>query len=245
MASLLELQRAFGAALRDPKAHCAVTPARNLSVYRNNSNLTFRFALEATFPVIRKRVGEDYFRQLAHFYREKFPSRSGDLHWVGQDFAEFLDEHLHDTEYAWLADLARLEWSREEALTVDAAPAIDAAALGRIEPAKLEHVVFELEPSLRLHTYSFPIFSVWLANQVENAPPVDQSEGPEAGMVRARDGGVEIRVLGPSLFSYISALAAGATLGEAMSLAELDEAGLTQALAFLFSEGLVTAVAVA
>ena len=221
-----------------------MTPARNLSVYRNNTVLNFRAALEASFPVVRRRVGEDYFRQLAHFYQERYPSRSGDLHWVGRDFAEFLDDHLRESEYAWLADLARLEWSREEASIVDAAPAIAPEALAKVPPDELANIVFKLQPSLSLHTYSFPIFSVCLANQVEDAPPVDQSVGPEAGMVRARNGSVEVRLLPPALFSYMSALAAGSSLGEAMTLAELDEPALVGAMGFLFSEGLVTSISV-
>lgn len=244
MASLLELQRAFGAALRDPSKSAPVTPARNLGIYRNNAALNFRAALAASFPVIRKRVGDEYFTQLAHFYRERHPSRSGDLHGIGEHFAEFLDEHLADGAYAWLADLARLEWSREVASIIEEQPAIAPDALAKLAPDALEHIELGLQPSIQLHTYSYPIFSVWLVNQSENASPVDQSAGPEAGMVRSRDGGIEIRILEPALFSFLSALAAGATLGHAMSLAELDEKGLTACLAFLFSEGLVTSFTV-
>ena len=87
MASLRELQRSFAAALRDPAAACAVLPPANLAVYRNNAHSTFRAALELTYPVVRRRVGDDYFRQLCAHYRERFPSRSGDLHWAGRDFA--------------------------------------------------------------------------------------------------------------------------------------------------------------
>ena len=58
MASLLELQRAFAAALRDPRAICAVSPPANLAIYRNNAEYAFRHALEVAFPVVRRRVGD-------------------------------------------------------------------------------------------------------------------------------------------------------------------------------------------
>ena len=109
MASLRETQRAFAAALRDPAVTCAVLPPANLGVYRNSGSITFREALGLTFPVLRRRVGDDYFRQLSVHYRERFPSRSGDLHWAGRDFAVFLDDYLAGSEYQWLADLARIE----------------------------------------------------------------------------------------------------------------------------------------
>jgi hypothetical protein len=242
MASLRELQRSFAAALRDPDAACAVRPEANLAIYRNNTDHSFRAALELGFPVLRRRVGDDYFHQLAHQYRARFPSRSGDLHWVGRDFAAFLDTHLAGGEYHWLSDLARLEWARECAAIGIVAPHVGPEALAALPADRLEHAVFALQPSLQLIESPYPVFSVWLANQTDNAPPMDQSRGSEQGMARARTDGVEIARLEPDLFSYLSALAAGRTLGEAMTLASLDGPRLTQVLGHLFSEGLVTTV---
>jgi hypothetical protein len=242
MASLRELQRSFAAALRDADAACPVRPPANLAIYRNNAAVAFQSALELGFPVLRRRVGADYFRQLAHLYRGRFPSRSGDLHWVGRDFPSFLESHLAGGDFAWLADLARLEWARECAAVEPVVDAVGPELLAAVPPAQLEQVVFVLQPSLKLIDSAYPVFSVWLANQGDNAPPVDQSIGPECGIARGRPDGVEIAVLAPDLFSYLSALAAGATLGAAMSHAGLDGPRLTQVLGYLFSEELVTGV---
>jgi hypothetical protein len=242
VASLRELQGAFAAALRDPSFACAVVPAENLSVYRNNSTVSFRVALEGSYPVVRRRVGDDYFRQLTAQYRERFPSRSGDLHWIGRDFPAFLHEQLRGSEYAWLADLARLEWARSQASIAKLEPSMPADVLGRFAPDQLEHVVFELQPSLQLVASDFPIFSVWLTNQAENAPPVDQSRGTECGMVRARADLLEVRLLEARLFSYLCALQAGTPLGEAVATAGLDQNALVSALSFVFNEGLVSSV---
>jgi hypothetical protein len=242
VASLREMQGAFAAALRDPSVACAVLPTENLSIYRNNSSVSFRVALEGSYPVVRRRVGDDYFRQLTAQYRERFPSRSGDLHWIGQDFPAFLLDHLRGTEYAWLADLARLEWARSQASIARVEPPMPADVLGKFAPDQLEHLVFELQPSLQLVASDFPIFSVWLANQAENASPVDQSLGGECGMVRARPDLLEVRRLEPRLFSYLCALGAGAPLGAAVTTAGLDQAALVSALGFVFNEGLVSSV---
>jgi hypothetical protein len=120
---------------------------------------------------------------------------------------------------------------------------VGADALAGFPPEQLEHLRFTLQPSLRLIESPFPVFSVWLANQVENAPPVDQSLGKERGLVRARADGVEVARLNPDLFSYLSALAAGATLGEAMVRSGVDGARLAQVLGYLFGEELVTGAA--
>jgi hypothetical protein len=79
-----------------------------------------------------------------------------------------------------------------------------------------------------------------LANQDEDATPVDQSLGHECGMTLSRSDAVEVARLAPDLFSFLSALAAGATLGEAMTRAALEGPRLTQVLGHVFGEGLVT-----
>jgi hypothetical protein len=90
-----------------------------------------------------------------------------------------------------------------------------------------------------MHESAFPVFSVWLANQTEVAPPVDQNLGPEQGMVLARDDAVVIRPMNRALFDFVAAIREALTLGEAMDAAHLDEPGLVDALRFVFSEGLV------
>jgi len=239
VASLREVQESFAASLRDPAVTCAVVPPANLAIYRNNASHALRESLALTYPVVQRRVGEDYFRQLAANYRLRFPSRSGDLHWYGRDFAAFLDGHLDGGEYRWLADLARLEWSYAECSVAAGHPGIAADSLAKYPAARLEQLVFQVQPSLRLHSSAFPIFTVWETNQVDNAPPVDQSLADEAGMVLSRHDRVEVRRLESGLFSFLSALAGGATLGDAMSTADLDARALTDALAFVFREGLV------
>ena len=243
MASLRDLQHQFAAALRRPPGDlgvaCAVRPVANLDVYRHNTAHQVHNALSISYPVVRRRVGDDFFRQLAHYYRALFPSRSGDLQWTGREFPAFLETHLADTDYAWLADLARLEWARELAGLAETLPALRAEMLGQFAPEELERLVFALQPSLGLVSSPFPVFSVWMANQVENAPPVDQSLGQENVLILGRSDSVEMRLLTPALFSYLSALAGGAALGEAMAAGELDETGLLSALQFSFAEGLV------
>ncbi len=242
MASLRELQAAFADALRDPARTCAVSPSGNLDIYRNNSRAVFRGALEQIFPVVRRRVGDDFFRQLSFHYRAAFPSRSGDLHWAGRDFPGFLSGHLRETEYAWLADLARLEWARTEASVAPELPAVGVEVFAGFQPSELEYLVFELQPGLRLIESPYPVFSVWQANQYDTAPPVDQSLGNEYGLVRIRQDMVEAQTLAADVFAFISALACGATLGRAMTESEVEPELLTEILAFVFGAGLVTAV---
>jgi hypothetical protein len=242
LGSLRELQQLFAAALRDPDGVCAVTPAANLDIYRNNSDIAFRSALESSFPVLLRRVGEDYFRQLAREYRQRFPSRSGDLHWAGKNFADFLAQHLASGDYSWLADLARLEWARELAAVSLELPAVDSSVLAKVPADQLEHVEFALQPGLQLLSSPYPVFSVWFANQGDNGPPVAQSLGGETGMVHIRHQCIEVARLEPSLFSYLCATVNGASIAEAMAVAGVDGEGLSAALRFMFGHGLVVSM---
>jgi len=247
MASLRDTQRAFAMALRqDPAgaAHeaLAVRPAANVAVYRNNADWQFRNSLALSFPVLRRRVGDDYFRQLAFHYRQRFPSRSGDLHWVGRDFADFLALHLAGGDYAWLADLARLEWAREQAGIAHELPALGVEALAKFPPEDLGSLVFDLQPSLRLGASAYPVLSVWLANQTENASPVGQSAGAEQYLVRIRSNVIEVARMQAALYAFLDALKNQMPMADAMSAADLDESALLSALQYLFGEGLVVGV---
>jgi hypothetical protein len=131
MASLPELQARFSAAVRgDPDAlACEVSSGghrrgRSRQHLPSNSLAMFEGALERTYPVLRRRVGDDYFHQLARGYRARHPSRSGDLHWIGEHFPGYVAHTETGTGYEWLAELAALEWACETALVARQEPAV-------------------------------------------------------------------------------------------------------------------------
>lgn len=251
MPGLLELQRRFAAALRGGAAADAaewaegdgLPPAARVRVYAHNARAFFEQALELTYPVVRRRVGDDYFRQLAVAYRARHPSRAGDLHEVGRAFPAFLDAELADTPYAWLADLARLEWACADAATAREVPAAPVAALAGIEADRLADVRFELVPSLRIVGSPFPVYAAWLANQPDAAgEAVALDAGPGHVLVRAADGGYRLRPVTAAACRFAARLAAGASLGAALEDAALPDDALAGALGILFGDGFVARV---
>src|SRR6267142_5408469 len=100
-----------------------------LAIYRNNLHEGFRKTLALEFPVIERLVGEDYFRQLALSFLAEHPSRCGDLHPIGEPFARFLLQRFEDTQYAYLPDVATLEWAYQQSSMAADAPAFEPAAL--------------------------------------------------------------------------------------------------------------------
>lgn len=250
MASLRDVQARFAAALRGLPAEVAeeilddgIDPAGRLRIYSNNSRATFESALGSTYPVLRRRVGDEYFRQLAHHYRERYPSRSGDLHWVGRDFPAFVAETGAATGYAWLADLAALEWACELSLNAAWDLPVAVQSLAGIPDESIGGVRLTLQPSLLCVSSVCPVFDVWQANQPD-APgePVDLTRGAQYVLVACGPDGLVLRTVEPGTFGLVRALQNGATLGEAVEASRLSLESLPPALGMLFEAGLVTGV---
>lgn len=254
---LAELQARFAAALHAGAAQpdgraaalaeCIVddglAPAARVQVYRNNVRAMFEGALARTYPVLRQRVGEDYFARLVAEYRQAHPSPSGDLHWTGRRFPEWIGSRMAGTDYAWLADLARLEWACEEVLVSRWLPPAPAGSLARVPPEHLADTLLSLQPALRTVASAFPVWSVWQANQPgARGDAIDPSLGPQRVVVAPDADGLALHTLAAEQFGFVEQLAAGRTLGQALEASGLAIEQLAETLAWLFGAGLVTAV---
>jgi len=248
--ALLDLQRAFAAALRDEPHDAdawaegdAVPAAARLRVYRNNARAVFERALEATYPVVRERVGPDYFRQLAHFYRSAHPATDGDLHEVGRRFAGFLRLQLADGPYEWLAELAAFEWAIAEAGVAADSDIATASALGGLAPEAVAGVRFRFVPSLRCLSARIPVLAVWRANQPgATRAAVDLGAGPQYALVHRAAEGAQSCELQAGEFACVTALAHGATLESAVETSGLALERLPGLLLTLFTDGIVAEV---
>lgn len=254
---LADVQARFAAALRSPGESREMTdpallaaivddglePGARLNLYRNNARAMFTGALERSFPVIARRVGDGYFHRLAAEYRAAYPSRSGDLHWIGEQFPAWLAGHLADSEYRWLADLARLEWACEEVLVAADSPAVSIEELAKVEPEALAAMRLRLQPALRCVSSPYPVWSVWRANQPDQpGDAVAADRGAEHVVVTRADDRPVLHLRPEAEVRFVAALAAGAGLQDALAASSLPVEDLVQALAWLLQNGLVVAL---
>jgi len=252
VASLPEVQARFAAALRGERGLLetdvvddGIEAAARLSIYRNNASAMFDGALERTYPVLRRRVGEGYFRQLARGYRERFPSRNGDLHWIGEHFARYLAETEAGTGYEWLAELAELEWACECAFIAARESPVETRELLGLAPDDLARARLRLQPSLHCVASSFPVLEVWRANQPDaDGHAVDLSRGGQCVLVSCGADGLELVEVPAAALEFTRLLQAGTPLGAAVEESGLDLAELPGVLTRLFSSGLVTGITV-
>lgn len=250
MASLPEVQARFAAALRGERGLADtdvldddIEAAARLAIYRNNARAMFDGALERTYPVLRRRVGEDYFRQLARGYRERFPSRNSDLHWIGEQFPRYLADTEVGTGYAWLAELAELEWACECAFIAGRESPAEPRELLGLAPDDLARARLRLQPSLHCIASSWPVLGVWRANQPDaDGHAVDLALGGQCVLVSCGADGLELAEVSRIALEFTRLLQAGTPLGAAVEESGLDLAELPIVLGRLFSSGLVTGV---
>lgn len=237
-----EFARALRQADRLPVTDGAADFAERFDTYRNNTWQFFATALEQTYPVVQRRVGPEFFRQLAREYRAVHPSRRGDLHWVGADFPAWLAVRMAGSAYEWLADLAQVEWTVADASLAAAAPAAGIETLTIFAPEVLADLRVSLHPSVRLVASRYPVWSVWQANQLEDAAPVDLAQGGEHCVVACvGDSPVTYRI-DPVDYRLFEQLAAGDTFGGAIEATGADAEVLARVLGWAFAEQLVTGV---
>ncbi len=241
MTSLHELQIAFldGTLHGYPAQICSLiaaselAPESRVAIYANNAREGFLQALAATFPAIERLAGRDWFRQTGREYMRRHPSRSGNLHFVGERFAAFLDDSLRGTDYAYFADVARLEWAYQEVLVAADHPSFDVPALSGVSPEDYGALVFRVHPALRLAESRHPLLAIWKANQptAETSQPISLDAGPSRVLIIRRADHVELRELSAAEFALLAAFMRGAPLAEAFELAA--QADPTANLAFV------------
>jgi hypothetical protein len=191
---------------------------QRVGIHVNNTRTGFEQALAASYPVIERLAGKDWFRQRARCYQRQFPSRCGDLQFVGARFATFLGAELAGTPYLYFADVARLEWAYQEALIAADSAALDPLSLAAIAPEDYEQLVFTPQASVRLVESCYPILAIWQANQPAStaaAPPISLADGPDRVLVIRRRHHVELRSLRPEWFALLQQFARGVALGAA------------------------------
>jgi len=138
-----------------------VPAADRLRIYQRNVAENYIQSLRSSFPVIESLVGEDYFKDAARQLQRAHPSQSGDLAQVGAAFPEFLLQRHNTDQFRYLADVARLEWLCQMALTAAEHAPLDLARLATVAPANYHKLHFVLHPAVHLFDSPYPCLAIW------------------------------------------------------------------------------------
>lgn len=144
--------------------------SKRYDVYRNNVAASLTEALESAFPIIRKLVGDEFFRAMAGVYLRKHPPNSPLMMFYGDRMPVFLQRFEPVGQLPYLPDIARLELAMRHAYhAADVAP-ISGDQLAAIPPDTLMATRFSLAPAIHILTSEHPIHGIYAANTQPAAP---------------------------------------------------------------------------
>ena len=201
-----------------------MAPERRLAIYRNNTLASLRSVLERAFPATRRLLGAERFARIALAFIRSAPPDRPQLVAYGAGFAGFLERRIGVV--APVADVARLEWAREEAYyAADAAPLAPEAVAG-IPTERYPELRFRLHPTVRLVRSAGPVYTLWQAARAgATAEPwtAAADERPEQVLVTRPRMTVVTRPIGVADLVLLEALGAGLALAEAAARAQPAE----------------------
>lgn len=209
--AVLDPARPAPAGLRAPGG---VPAGRRFDVYRNNVVVGLTDALELAFTVLRRVLGEAFFRAMAATYARAHPPASPLMMHYGADMPAFLARFAPVAHLPYLADVARLELALRRAYHAADAEAVSAAALAAIAPDRLPDLRFKLAPALQLVGSDWPIHAIWRANTGDGGPaPVMR---PEAVLIARKALDPSLHPISAADLAFLRAIAKGMTLGAAL-----------------------------
>ena len=208
-----DMDRLSGLIVEDGFSH-----TERLSIHRSNTTILLTEALAATFKVVHKLVGEDFFEAVARLYVRAHPPQNPCLFEYGHDFPAYLANLPQLAELPYVADVARLEWAWNEAFHAAEAPVLSASDLAAVDVEDYGQLTFIPHPTLRFVASPYPIKEIWAVNQcgADDDATVDLDEGAQALAVvrpRAQVEFLELSKPGLALSEYLNA---GALLGNAV-----------------------------
>lgn len=217
-----QCQAAFAAALTDPGAPlpAGLTTARGeadaarFAIYRNNVMVALIKPLEARFPVVRRLVGDDFFRAMARDFVRGSKPASPLMHRYGDGFSAFMRAYEPAASLPYLGDVAELEAGWTDAYHAADEQPISVADIAILPAEKLPFARLTPHPGAMLVASPFPVGSIWAAHQTPEVQPV-ASATPETVLIVRPALDVHVHILPSSDASFAAALMAGQPLGEA------------------------------
>ena len=217
-------QAVFAAALLNPDAALppgivgpdGLSAPKRFSVYRNNVSLSLTRALEASFPTVRKLVGEEFFAAMAGVFLRAHPPKSRILMLYGAEMPQFLEGFEPVAHLGYLPDVARVDQAMRESYHAADSTPLSEAEFQQLIGAEIAGLRLRLAPSLRLVRSAWPVVSIWTANH--EGGPVPGPKAEDALVLRPEFDPRPHRLPAGGA-DFIASIAAGQPLGLAVDAA--------------------------
>jgi len=224
-----ELQRLFCDGMRAPDTPPAAlleamvddgSALARFNVYRNNFVALNGAALADMYPTVRRLIGEEAFRSLAHVYVRLHPPRARTLLFYGGRFPGFLSGISELSRLPYLTDVAQLDYHWNAAYHAADADPLQPRAVASVDAQAFARCSLTLHPSVRLLRSDYPLYRIWSANQQDGGDEtISLAEGTSRVVVFRSGMEVEVREVGEGSYVFLSRLQKGDTVGGACEAA--------------------------
>ncbi|MGA9852623.1 MAG: DNA-binding domain-containing protein [Gammaproteobacteria bacterium] len=231
-----------GVPLPEAVAGNGLDSGARLQIYRNIIFNNLTAALRTAYPVVLKLVGQEFFDGVAARYIRDYPSKSGNLQDFGAAFPECLTMLPEAATLPYLADMARLEWARQQAyLAADTQP-LEPNALAAVPGDKHAELRLTLDPSVRLIESSYPILEIWGFCQRHIDERLTLGESAQRVLIWRTDSQIAMQALTPAQHAFLAPLMKNQTLAAAHECATRLEPDFDvgTSLRWLFSMQMIT-----
>ena len=217
--------------------------SQRLQIYRNNFAIGLREALAGVYPVIHKLTGEAFFQHVAREYIHRHPSRTGNLHDFGDNFADFLQAFPGLAALPYLPDVARLEWAHHQVFHTAEDEVLNLSALAALDEKQTASLIFQVSNGCVWLTSDYPVLHIWQANQDgQEESTISLDEGGVQYVVLRHGQQIEFHPLSIGMFTLIDSLAKNKTFArscEDVLEAEAD-CDIAAALQFLVEQKILS-----
>jgi Putative DNA-binding domain len=191
------------------------------AVYANTGLRACIDALQAAYPSVASVLGEAGFQSLAARFARTHPPVDSRLFLYGQGFADYLLATEPQSEWPYLAELARIDRCRTEAHAAFDAPVLTSAELMQLPAEVLAATVLVPAPATRWHgSPASPVLDLWaMAMKGETAPQPIRWRG-QAVLITRPDDEIFLHELPLAAIALLEACALAQPLGDAAVAAQ-------------------------
>ena len=209
----------------------ALTAAERLAIYSQAYHARLLECLRAEFPVLLHALGGELFDRFAFDYLEQHPSETYTLSRLGEKFPRYLAETRpdrdapQDSRESWpdfIIDLATLEREFSEVFDGPGVEGqylvVESELMEALRSASWTEVRLVTVPCLRLLAFRYPVNAYFAAVRKKENPDLPEGANTFLAVTR-RDYNVFLYDLSQQQYELLSALIAGESVAQAISLA--------------------------
>jgi hypothetical protein len=222
------------------KPSATLQPEDRLDIYRGMYLQRMQEGLETDYPGLAHFLGGDEFFRLVSRYVDLYPSRSYTLNRLGDHLPVFIETLSDIKKPEFCRELARLELLLTQVFDEQETPALTTEQIAAVPQDAWERAVLRPVAAFRLASFDYPVSQYLGAVDEENEFPQIRKRKTYVAAFR-RKYRVQRLDLTRQASELLSLIAAGQTLGDALSAVRAPQSSLFQWFREWVSEGLFQA----